>query len=80
MMMDVKAQGFGFIKVLAFALLFIIFFALALAPFVTVGLGVSDLSIFGGFGAWLVGAMNFWFLLAFVLVVIVALVYGFSEG
>lgn len=78
--MNVKAQGFGFIRVLAFAILFFIFFALALAPFVTVGLGASDLSMFGGFGALVIGSLNVWFLVAFVLVVLLALVYGWSNA
>ena len=76
--MNNKAQ-FGFIKILAFAGVFIIFFALALAPFIRAGLESSDLTVFGTFGAWIVGAMPIWILLAFVLLVLGLLLWGFAE-
>ena len=77
--MNKKGQGFGFIRILAFTGFFIIIFALALAPFVSTALGATDLSILGGFGEWAMSNLNVWFLGIFVLVVLVALVYGFSS-
>jgi len=77
--MNKKGQGFGFINVIFYAILFVIFFALALAPFITTAMGVSNLSILGGFGAWAMSNLALWIFLVFLLVVFVGLVYGWAS-
>jgi hypothetical protein len=77
--MDKKGQGFGFIKVIFFAIFFIIIFALALAPFIGVALGATDLGLLGGFGEWAMSNLALWVFLVFLLVVFVALIYGFGS-
>jgi len=77
--MNKKGQGFGFIRVIFFAIFFIVIFALALAPFITTAMGASDLSVLGGFGAWAMSNLGLWIFLVFLLVVFVALIYGFSS-
>lgn len=54
-------------------------FALALAPFITTAMGVSDLSVLGGFGAWAMSNLALWIFIVFMLVIFVALVWGFSS-
>jgi hypothetical protein len=78
-MMNKKGQGFGFIRVIFFAIFFVIIFALALAPFVTTAMGASDLTVLGGFGEWAMSNLALWIFLVFILVVFVALIYGFSS-
>jgi len=78
-MFNKKGQGFGFIRVIFYAIFFVIMFALALAPFITVAMGVSDLSVLGGFGAWAMANLALWIFIVFVLVVLVALVYGWAS-
>jgi len=78
-MMGTKAQGFGFIKVIVFGGLFLIFFGLGLAPFINTVLGAADTSGFGGFGGWVADNLALWFFGGFLLFVIIAIVYGLSE-
>jgi hypothetical protein len=73
-----KAQ-LGFIRIIFFAIFFLIMFALALAPFITMALGSSDLTILGGFGAWAMSNLALWFFITFLLAVLIALIYGFSQ-
>jgi hypothetical protein len=76
--MNKKAQ-FGFIRVLFVALAFIIVFALALAPIVSTAIGVSlDTGNVTGFEAFLLGGLNIWILIGFVLFVIAALIWGLN--
>ena len=77
--MNNKGQGFGFIRVLFFAGLFLVLFSLALAPIVTAMLGAGDLSQLGGFGSWVFSNLNIWYFGSFLLVVLVSLVYGYSS-
>lgn len=77
--MNKKGQGFGFIRVIFFAIFFVIIFALALAPFITAAMGASDLTVLGGFGVWAMSNLALWIFLVFILVVFVALIYGFSS-
>lgn len=77
--MNNKGQGFGFIRVIFFAIFFLILFALALAPFITTAMGASELSILGGFGAWAMSNLALWIFLVFLLVVFVGLVYGWAS-
>jgi hypothetical protein len=77
--MNKKGQ-LGFLKVIAVGFMFILLFALALAPMVNTMLGVANLSEFGNFGAWVIGSLNVWFILAFFLVIISALLIGISSG
>ena len=76
--MNKKAQ-LGFIRIIFFAIFFLIMFALALAPFITMALGSSDLTILGGFGAWAMSNLALWFFITFLLAVLIALIYGFSQ-
>jgi len=78
-MLNKRAQGFGFIRVIFFAIFFLIMFALALAPFIGVAMGATDLSVLGGFGAWAMGNLALWIFMVFMIMVLVALVYGFSS-
>jgi len=78
LLMDKKGQ-FGFIRVIFFAIFFVIIFALALAPFITTAMGSSDLSVLGGFGEWAMSNLALWFFIVFILIVFVALVWGFSD-
>jgi TRAP-type mannitol/chloroaromatic compound transport system permease small subunit len=75
--MNNKAQ-IGFLKILFFVLVFIIFFAFALAPMINTNLKALDLSVWGEY-AWIVGGLNIWILGAFVILVFMALAYGFSN-
>jgi len=77
--LDNKGQGFGFIRVLFYAIFFLIMFALALAPFITTAMGASDLTVLGGFGAWAMNNLALWIFLVFMLVVFVAVIFGFSS-
>lgn len=78
MMMNKKGQ-LSFLNILVFGILFLIFFSLALAPIVSELLGIADLSQLGTLGAFLIGSFNIWIFLAFVLVVIMALVMGLRQ-
>jgi hypothetical protein len=77
--MNKKGQ-LGFLKVISFAIIFIIFFALALAPFVNTALDIANLSEFGTLGVWLIGSFNLWILLAFVLLIVSAILMGINTG
>ena len=78
--MNNKGQ-LGFLKVLVFAVLFIIFFSLALAPFVhTIVTDVANTSQLGALGSWLIGSFNFWILLAFVILILVSLLVGINTA
>jgi len=77
--MNNKGQGFGFINIIFYSIVFVIFFALALAPFITIVMGVSNLSILGGFGSWAMSNLSLWFFLVFLLVVFVGFVYGWAS-
>lgn len=77
--MDKKGQ-LGFIKVLAFAILFVIFFSLALAPFVASSLDIANVSALGYLGSFVLKGLNIWFFIAFLLVVILALIYGVGSS
>ena len=76
--MNNKGQ-LGFLKVIFFSILFIVFFVFALAPFSSVVINASNLTSFGTMGAWVISNFNVWVFLGFGLLVLVALVYGFSE-
>ena len=78
-MLNKRAQGFGFIRVIFFAIFFLIMFALALAPFISVAMGATDLSVLGGFGAWAMSNLALWMFFTFLIMVLVALVYGLSS-
>ena len=73
--MNKKGQGFGFIRVIFFAIFFVIIFALALAPFIATSMGATDLSVLGGFGEWAMSNLGLWIFLVFMLVVFVALIW-----
>lgn len=77
--MNKKGQGFGFIRVLVVGGFFLIMFALALAPFITTALGATDLSVLGRFGEWAMSNIALWVFIVFLLVILVALVYGFGS-
>jgi hypothetical protein len=77
--MNKKGQELGFIKVLAVSVVFIVIFAIGLAPMVSNVLGGLDLSVYGGIGAWFIDHLNIWFLGFFTLAILIALVYGFSS-
>ena len=79
MILSKSGQGFGFVRVLFVGGFFLILFALGLAPFVSSVLIASNTSVLGGFGSFVVDHMALWFLGVFLLVMFVALVYGFSE-
>jgi len=75
--MNKKGQ-FQFIKLLGFIGVFLVIFSFALAPFVKASLDISNLSILGSFGEFLIGGLNIWFFAAFLLLVFAALIYGFT--
>jgi hypothetical protein len=77
-MMNKKGQ-LSFLNVLVFGILFIVFFSLALAPIVSELLEVADLSQLGTMGAFLIGSLNIWIFVAFILVVIMAIVMGLRQ-
>jgi hypothetical protein len=76
--MNRKGQ-LGFIKIIVFAVLFIAFFSLALAPFVDTSLSIANLSALGTLGEWAIGSFNFWILGAGTLLIFMALIYGLKE-
>ena len=76
--MNNKGQ-LGFIQVIVFAVLFLLFFTFALAPFVSVGLGASNLTIMGGMGEFILGSLNVWIFLAFLLLVIFSIIWNGGE-
>jgi len=76
--MNNKGQ-LGFLKILVFAILFIVFFAIALAPMVVTMLGISDLSQFGSLGQLIIGSFNVWILLGFVVLIFSAILIGLSN-
>ena len=77
--MNKKAQ-FGFIRVLFISFAFIIVFALALAPIVSTAIGVSvDTGNITGFEKFLLGGLNIWVMIGFILFVIGALIWGLNN-
>ena len=77
--MNTKGQ-FGFIKVLFIALAFILVFAIALAPIVSTAIGVSiDTGNVTGFEKFLLGGLNIWIMIGFILFVVGSLIWGLRE-
>ena len=77
--MNTKGQGLNFINVFAVALVFIIFFAIGLAPMISSVIGSLDLSVYTGFEGWILSNLNIWFFGFFSLAILIALVWGFSR-
>lgn len=78
--MNKKGQNFNFITVIFVGIFFLIIFAIGLAPMVSSLLGGVDLGVLGSFGAWVAGSLNVWFFLAFIVALLVMLVWGFSSN
>jgi hypothetical protein len=78
-MFNKKGQGFIWIRVIFIAIFFLIMFALALAPFMTTVLGSQDLSVLGGLGEFVAGNLAVFVFVTFLLVLLIALIYGFSS-
>lgn len=76
-MKNTKGQ-LDFLRLIPFIVIFILFFIFGLAPFVDTVLDNSDLSVLGGMGALLIGSLNLWIILAFVILVFTALIFGFA--
>jgi len=74
-----KSGQFLFIRVVAVGLLFIALFSLALAPFITTVFNTLNFSVYGGFGNWVLSHWTFIVLIAFVLMILIALVLGLRE-
>ena len=77
--MNTKGQGLNFINVFAVALVFIIFFAIGLAPMISSILGGLDFSVYTGFESWILTNLNIWFFGFFAIAILIAIVWGLSR-
>jgi hypothetical protein len=68
-----------FVRVLFLGLFFVLMFALALAPFIVQVFTPLDLSVWGGFGAFVVKNMVLWVFCCLLLGLLAALIIGFRE-